>query len=282
MNKPTAIWVVALMLFGACTQDSEQTPEPEQLSHIHGLGLSDAGEVFVATHFGLYVGRDGTWARRSHDRDDHMGFSLTPAGMWRSGHPTGGGSLGVQQSTDGGRTWKTLSAVLNPPVDFHAMTATSSASATLYGWDSGSRGLFRSTDAGKTWQKPAAQDLPRGVGALAVSGTDNLVYATTERGLFRSTDGGESWQPVNPELLFALAVGGQPEVLFASKAQGGGVLRSTDGGTTWTPTGAELGDVPVVALAASTDGNGVLAADQQAGIWNSDDGGASWSTLQTP
>lgn len=274
----------AAVVLAACGRSATPPPgqaPPERISHVHGLGVGHGGEVFVATHFGLYVHDGGEWSRRSADRDDHMGFSHTPAGTWRSGHPSGGGSFGVQASTDGGRTWKTLDTILTPPVDFHAMTATRNAPAALYGWDSGGRGVFRSDDGGKSWTRAKADGLPRAVGGFAASATDGVVWASGADGVYRTDDHAETWSKVGDVPLFALAAGGQPEVLWGSKARANGVMRSSDGGTTWADP--ESGPTSqVVALAVSNDGATLVAADGAAQVWQSTDGGVSWNKIEMP
>jgi hypothetical protein len=277
LKKLVAMATLGLLLT-SCGSGSGDT-KAESISHVHGLGI-DPGHpnvLFVATHFGLYVRQGTSWSRRSEDKDDHMGFTLSAAGMWRSGHPESGGSLGVQRSTDDGRTWKTTSSVSDPPVDFHAMTVTRDRTATLYGWDSGGRGIFRSADGGKQWDKLRATGLPNAIGALAAP-TGDVVYATTSAGLFRSSDGGQSWKQVTKELLFALAAGSDPDELFASQANGPGVMRSDDGGKTWSDVGSDLDLGTVVALAA--DGREVVVADQQARLAMSYDGGKTWTRVQ--
>ena len=95
-------------------------------------------------------------------------------------------------------------------------------------------------------------------------------------GLAESTDAGQTWQP--------LSRGGQSDfhALTASTAAvvgyDGSALRSTTDGQTWT----EL-DAPVepFALAATPDGR-VLVATSQAGVYRSDDGGATWQQPQAP
>lgn len=234
----------------------------------------------MATHFGLHVFADGKWSRRSADRNDHMGFSLTPLGMWRSGHPSGGGSLGVQESPDAGRSWITLSAVAQPAVDFHAMTASRADPPTMYGWDSGGRGLFRSIDGGKQWDPTTSEGLPRVVGALAASKTPGAVYATGSGGLYRSEDGAASWRKVSDEALFALCAAGDPEMVYGGRLDDARLVRSTDGGVTWQPLEPAVGRV--VALAASPDGRTVIAAEESAQVWRSTDGGQEWTKLPMP
>lgn len=266
--------LIALMLVGAgCASGSG---DDVTIAHVHGLGvMSDT--LFVATHHGLYAYQNGEWSQRSSDRADHMGFSLVSERlMFRSGHPEKGGNLGVQRSTDGGREWDTTSDVLDSPVDFHAMAGSRSRPVVLYGW---SQGLFRSIGDPEEWEPVQLGALPPQIGALAV-GRDGAVFASTGGGVYRSTDRARSWKRMGPELVFALASGGAR--LYASKAEGGGVLRSTDDGESWEDAGRGLGSTPIVALATSADGETVVAADQEAGIWRSENAGKAWTRVPTP
>lgn len=79
-------------------------------THVHGLAVdrADPSRLYLATHHGLYaIGQDGTATLVSEDRNDYMGFTPHPSDvttLYASGHPAGGGNLGVLASKDGGRT----------------------------------------------------------------------------------------------------------------------------------------------------------------------------------
>jgi photosystem II stability/assembly factor-like uncharacterized protein len=86
-----------------------------QRTHVHGLAVDrgDPERLLVATHHGLYAAQpDGTVEQVSPHQDDLMGFSahLTePDVIYASGHPAGGGNLGVIRSDDGGQSWALVS-----------------------------------------------------------------------------------------------------------------------------------------------------------------------------
>ena len=88
-----------------------ETVKLERLSHIHGLTVdrTDPARILLATHQGLFAATaDGLAVRLSKRADDFMGFAPHPveAGVfYASGHPQGGGNLGVLRSADGGLTW---------------------------------------------------------------------------------------------------------------------------------------------------------------------------------
>lgn len=277
-RRAFAATVAVALLLSACGPGAEEGAGLS-LSHVHGLGV-DGDTLYVATHNGLFVREGGQWSRRSADAADHMGFTFVSRDrMFRSGHPEGGGNLGVQRSTDGGRTWETVSNVLSSPVDFHAM-AGGGDPLVLYGW---SGTIFRSVEDPEDWEPAAARGLPEGVGALAVSASTGDVYASTDRGLYRSSDRGETWEQMSDRVVFALAVSDDGGALYGSDPGGPGVLRSTDGGGSWEDVSDGLGaEETIVALAVSDDGKRVVAADRSAAIWSSRDGGSTWSEVASP
>ncbi|MFD8009206.1 hypothetical protein [Streptomyces sp. NPDC059762] len=127
-----AATVVPLALaLTACSQSADSgtdtaadTDSASALSHIHGLGLHK-GTLYVATHQGIHSpGPGGAPVLVGDRRDDFMGFTVAPDGIFlASGHPapgSGGPSdLGLIASADAGRTWTEQS--LGVEVDFHAL-----------------------------------------------------------------------------------------------------------------------------------------------------------------
>jgi photosystem II stability/assembly factor-like uncharacterized protein len=178
-------------------------------------------------------------------------------------------------------------------------------------------GVFESTDAGNTWTPVFDSQPVQNIGALAAHPTDSgIVYVGTGEangagysydgdGVYRTIDGGATWQhlglddtrrigriaidPVNPQRVFVAAAG---NVYAPGTARG--VYRSTDGGITWAqvlfvaPTAGAI-DVavdpsnPSRVYAAiwehySTPTHWV-AGGLQSGIWQSLNGGDSWTRL---
>ncbi len=269
--------VISLLLVAACGGGGNGSDDL-QIQHVHGLGV-DGDTLYVATHHGLYVRAGGTWSQRSEDKADHMGFSFVSRSLaFRSGHPETGGNLGVQRSTDDGRSWSLASNVLDAPVDFHAMAAGTGSRPALYGW---SQGLFRSLRDPERWEPVDADGLPQ-VGALGV-GPKGVVFASAAGGIYRSKDDGETWKQVSDETVFALTAASDADTVYAAKQDAPAVLRSTDGGKSWKDVSEGLGASGViVALGTSSDGRTVVAADQEAGVWTSDDQGESWTQVPVP
>jgi hypothetical protein len=128
------------------------------------------------------------------------------------------------------------------------------------------------------------------VTAVAVDPSDgaHLLVGTGGGGIWESRDGGRSWRP-RSDGLPAPAVGavafdpGDPSVAYAGSGEGGfsaelgvGLLRSDDGGVSWRLlAGGELTGAGFHDLAVLPGGR--LLAATTSGLWESADGGGSWS-----
>jgi hypothetical protein len=206
--------------------------------HVHGLGIdpSDNNVLYIATHGDFYKSVDGgPPVKVDQQRADYMAFNAPQTEgvpLYASGHPSTGGNMGLVKSTDGGQTWQSVSKVLDPPVDFHAMAVSRSNANVIMGFDSGGRGLFKTMDAGNTWQ---SLNYPEYITALATAPDNSeVVFAGTDNGIFRSSDGGNTWTHLNQYRgiqVFALAVDLEG-TLYAS-TETFGLSKSADQGETW-------------------------------------------------
>jgi hypothetical protein len=207
--------------------------------HVHGLGIdpSDPSVLYIATHGDFYKSvNGGTPVKVDKQRADYMAFNAPQTSgvpLYSSGHPSTGGNTGLIKSEDGGQTWQIVSAVLDPPVDFHAMAVSKSDPNIIIGFDSGGRGLFKTTDAGSTWDK---FDYPVDyVTALAIAPNDpKVIFAGTPSGVFQSNDGATSWTQLNQYKgigVMALAFDAEGN-LYASTEEFG-LAKSSDLGKTW-------------------------------------------------
>jgi photosystem II stability/assembly factor-like uncharacterized protein len=155
------------------------------VAHIHGVAFDthQPGELLLATHYGLYRSEGEGQARIvSEDASDYMGFTTNPADpniLLASGHPAGGGNLGVIVSEDGGATWSQRSPAASDTVDFHAMTISRADAKTMYGLYGA---IQVSQDGGMTWQVSGPS--PGRTIDLAASAVDaDTLYAGTAAGL---------------------------------------------------------------------------------------------------
>jgi len=270
--------ILALILGQAAAQDVTLA-ELAQATHFHGLAFdpSDPARFYIATHNGLFLGNtNGTATVVSATQDDFMGFTPNPADptiLYASGHPAGGGNLGVIVSGDGGKSWQQLSPGGDEPVDFHAMAASRADPRVLYG---SFKGIRVSRDGGKTWSR--AGEAPEQLIALAASalGVD-VVYAATATGLMASYDAAARWVPIGPftEAVSALAASGG--TLYAY-VLGQGLLSAAEAAPgAWTPLSADRGEDYLLLLAVDPKNEQrLLAATPQNRILLSEDGGRNW------
>jgi photosystem II stability/assembly factor-like uncharacterized protein len=263
--------VTSVLVLAGCGSGGETPAQGEDvtLEHVHGLAIDPADDtLYAGTHHGLVrISADGELTRIADRVQDFMGFTVVgPEHYLASGHPGAGqngpGNLGLIETTDGGRTWTTLS--LAGEADFHALDA---ADGMIYGYSGGR--LLVSED-GEDWadrgQMPIAD--------LAVDPADpRRVLATTERGLVVSEDAGASFTAV-PEapllVLVDVTEGGQA----AGVAPDGTVFSSVDGGRTWS----ERGNVGGAPGALTVEGDEVYVAAAGA-VLASSDGGATFTDL---
>ena len=272
-----AVLAAALGLAGCASPAAGTTPRPATSAsssslpgvHIHGVAATgDGSTILIGTHQGVYDVSAAEPVRLS-SADDFMGLAGDPAGtLWASGHPGPGSSkpnpLGLLRSTDGGRTWTTVS---NEGVsDFHALTVTKSG---LVGFD----GALKRTSTGEAWTAVSSSLHPA---VLAGHPSTDTVLATTEKGLFASRDAGATWLavPSAPLIQFAAFADAQRVI---GVAPDGAVYSSADAGVSWTRLGdAGKGVEAVTAVAAPGQPVRVLAATDS-GLLESRDGGATFA-----
>jgi photosystem II stability/assembly factor-like uncharacterized protein len=226
-----------------------------------------------------------------------------------------GSHAGVQESRDGGFTWKegsladadamqlaaspNLPATLYatghdvfqvsrdggqtwqpwahnlPGTDIHGFAQDPTDPDRLYAFVVGA-GTFTSADGGTTWTALPTQPPGGGVPhALAASST--ALYAATQVGIVASSDQGASWTPLSAQPSGQVLSIAIPVTDPQTFYVGtpNGLEKSTDGGATWTPLGPQ--GVPVLALAvAPSDPARILLVSDGGAVYRSDDGGLTW------
>ncbi len=178
-------------------------------------------------------------------------------------------------------------------------------------------GVYKSTNGGKTWTHLGLRDGqqitqlavdPRDPNRLFVAVQGHPYGPNEERGVFRSTDGGASFEkvlykdpftgaadltldPNNPDIVYAVLWQAQqgPWENAAWTGPGSGLYKSTDGGRTWVPlttglpTFADGGLGRIGITVAPSDSNRLYATvdalPRVAGIYRSDNAGASWARV---
>ncbi len=186
---------------------------------------------------------------------------------------------------------------------------------TIRGDVSWGDGVYKSTDGGRHWRHCGLADTHH-IGKIRIHPQDpDVVYVAAlghafgpneERGVFRSSDGGRTWEkvlyvsdkagaidisldPNNPRILYAAIY--ETYRNFWTLSSGGpdsGLWKSTDGGDHWVditenqglPTGIK-GKIGVAISPAQPARLWAIieAEGDQAGVYRSDDNGASWTQI---
>lgn len=178
-------------------------------------------------------------------------------------------------------------------------------------------GVYRTTDAGRTWDHLGLEETrhisrvrihPDDPDVAWVGALGDIFGPNPERGVYRTTDGGRTWElvlhvsdragcadlvvdPTNPRILYATIWQARRSPWdMVSGGEDSGLWRSSDGGDTWTclddqpgfATGV-LGRMGVAVSAARAGRVWVLveAADDQGGLYRSDDAGQTWEQTST-
>jgi mono/diheme cytochrome c family protein len=249
------------------------------ISHIHGLAVDPErlSQLYLATHDGLFLAApDGSATRIGDSKDDLMSFAAIPDNpdmFYASGHPPGGGNLGVLSSGDRGVAWQRLSAGVGGPVDFHAMAVSRADPKVVYGLYNG---LQVSRDGGLTWVN--AGSVPEKTFDLAGSARDpETVYAAAMDGLFVSRDSGRNWSPVfmqkHPTTLVEISAAGR---IYAF-VYGVGLMKGEESGAGWKVQSTDFGDrYPVKMAIDPSDPDRIHVIADTGAIVTSKDGGRTW------
>lgn len=255
------------------------------LRDAHGLAVDrqDSTKVYIATHTGLLqMTNEGDFQRVGNAQDDYMGFSAHPKDpniFFSSGHPSKGGNIGFQKSTDGGKTWQKISNGIGGPVDFHTMTVSVADPNIIYGVYRGQ--LQRSSDEGKTWEV-----VNTSISNIITLSTDvtkgDTVYAGTTDGLYVSQNRGSEWNKINgiSGAVTAVAIHPKDSQNITVYADNQGLLRTTDGGTTWTALKGYSGNKVMHIASDMQNPSTSYLINQALEIHKTTDAGETWSKVR--
>jgi photosystem II stability/assembly factor-like uncharacterized protein len=221
---------------------------------------------------GIYRSRDGgaTWERVLYKDADTGGSAVafdpvnpqvvyaalwqSRLGPWEDKNEFQGTNGGLFKSSDGGTTWKHLSAGL--PDDLTQINFTIAASA------------------------------PQRLYAVAATTEPGDYQSAAGLGVYRSDDGGEHWVRITNDPRAALRIGGGDLTVLRADPTNADVLysigivtmKSADGGKTWTPLRGAPGGDDYQNMWISPSDPHILALVSDQGAVITVNGGASWSS----
>ena len=237
-------------------------------------------------------------------------FGATGGGVWKT---TDGGRTwqNISDGFFGGSIGSITISKSDPNVIY-----VGGGEKTLRGNVSSGYGVWKSVDAGKTWVQaglPKTRHIPR----IAIHPTNpDIVYAaalgniytsTQDRGVYKSTDGGKTWDkvlftnkdagavdltldPNNPRILYASTWNARrTPYSLSSGGDGSALWKSTDSGKTWSEISKNkgfakdtLGIIGVTVSPANSERVWAIVENKEkGGVYRSDDGGESWSQLNS-
>lgn len=260
----------------------------DTISHAHGLAvdISNPDEVYIATHYGLFVlVDDKDLYRVGEATDDYMGFVSCPTDadmFYSSGHSGFGGNIGVQKSEDGGVTWTKISDGVGGPVDFHTMAVSPVDTNLLYGWYGGN--LQKSIDAGQGWEI-VNTTITGIIGLKASSAEVSTLFAATQTGLMVSTDQGTTWSSASSQLdgaiVTALAIHPTDSQVLLSFSDRLALAKSSDGGETWEAISEDFAGETVTQMDFSPQNpDTIYAITDSNSIYKSTDVGGTWTRVE--
>ena len=269
--------------FGAAPwQASAQSIPIAEVSHLHGLAVdaADPSRLYLATHNGLFhTSADGMAELVSSNTNDYMGFTPHPTDadiLYASGHPTGGGNMGVLVSRDGGRTWEEIAEGADGPVDFHAMDISRADPNVLYGLYGA---IQVSRDGGKSWTVAGAPEA-RVIDLAAAAVSPDIVFAATMEGIAISRDAGATWEPTGPQGAPVSMIQTAPDGSTYAFIVGTGLVRSPGSALDWKPVSNDFGERVLLHLAADpADPARLFAVTDEGRIVASVDSGKTWRPL---
>lgn len=266
--------------------------QPQTLEHVHGIGYpGNDNSLYVASHEGIKMYKEGKWLETSSEKHDYMGFQVVEDGFYSSGHPEKGSKLknplGLVKSVDLGKTLEKIA--FYGESDFHFMSA-SFQDRILYVINEKPNselgtGIYVSKDEGKSWEQAALKGFDaQTFGMISVHPEKGGTFAmSTKDGLYISEDSGKTITEAG-EYEMVTAAAFSKNALFISPIEQQElklVKLNQDGtGPIDLPIPALAADNPITYIAADIKQDGRMAfITYQNDLYESTDGGKTWKQI---
>jgi photosystem II stability/assembly factor-like uncharacterized protein len=185
----------------------------------------------------------------------------------------------VQKSTDAGATWASMASGVSLFGYYDNVLAVSPADANVVvvaGFN-----MRKTTDGGATWTTvPVAGHVDNHAVRFA-PGSSTTIYSGNDGGLFRTTNGGTTWSSLNKGLaitqFYRLGLSKITGGLVLAGAQDNGNMKLSAGMWTEITNADGMGGF----IDFSNDNN-FYATTQYGALYRSNNGGASWTPINTP
>ncbi len=250
------------------------------------LDPTQSNTLYAGTTEGLFKSTDAgsTWVRVTRDDVTINDVYVDPNQPQHVLLATDRG--GVLRSEDGGLTFESSNTGFSLR-QVVAYAADPRNPAQLYVGvvnDKETGGVFSSADGGVRWRQMSDGLAGRDVLSLTVT-PDETLLAGTSHGIFRMENG--MWNPSTSAASAHAAGGAKKPGATAAARKGVKGVRAVAKPAQATPSAAHRREVPTPALAgaaiyALTSGSGAVYAGTSAGLWRSQDSGASWTQLRAP
>jgi len=217
--------IIAGIFIAGCSSKEEKSFETSfdgSMEHVHGMGYAgDDGGLYLASHTGLKIYRDGEWFETTKNFNDYMGFNAVDKGFYTSGHPGSDSKLpdpiGLKRSFDGGKTLEDID--FEGESDFHVMAVGyNSHDIILMNEAKNSKlevGIYISKDKGETWEEVNASGLDGDILAFSMHPTNSdYIAAATSSGAYLSSDGGATFKSITAAREIGTAVFFNEENLY--------------------------------------------------------------------
>lgn len=262
------------------------------MEHLWGVAVvgNAPGYILLRTNSGIFLSMDegNTWKPASNGlKDTQVSELVSSHGDNRIAFAGARKLKGLYKTVDGGRTWHfsgkglptsrlTSALWMNPNNHQHLMV--------FYDY------LYQSTDGGKTWQRKGTSLENQYVHIMAADPTKpNIIFAGTRGGpfdLYRSPDGGVTWKTQlqgfsskqRQEVRTIVTDARTPGTIYVGIGSDG-VYKSVDYGVTWSAINSGLTSSSVMCLVIHPLDPNRIYAGTHAGVFQSRDGGASWSFM---